>query len=305
MKFFIFFLNLLFYFSILSGYIVPEKLLICGVCKDVSFAMENNIKNIEELGKKFLDYQVIIYENNSEDNTAVLLTEWSNSNPKVITICEHVSSDKLGAREQNIARARNIVLSLARNSIYDDFKYLIMVDLDFIKPWPLREIIRTIRTPIEWDCVSANGTRYGRSYWDRYAYRSVKHPFGPELLGKWFWKNQKETRFKLNQKKWLPTYSAFGGLAIYKRSSIINFSYSGTPTEDLRTFYQKIILGIHPSNPEMKKYIELNGRKKNQIEFHPAYPVVCEHVTLHASMALSGKGKFFINPMMRMDYDRH
>ncbi|MFV0339465.1 MAG: hypothetical protein ACK5MA_02380 [Parachlamydiaceae bacterium] len=43
---------------------MPEKILICGVCKDVELAVGPSIRNIEKLGKRFQDYTVIIYENN-------------------------------------------------------------------------------------------------------------------------------------------------------------------------------------------------------------------------------------------------
>lgn len=281
-----------------------EKILICGVGKNVGKAVENTIKNIEALGDNFADYAVIIYENNSADNTAEQFRTWAQKNNHVVFFSQTLLQEYSSYREENIAIARNIVLSLARDPKYSDFRYLIMVDLDFLTPWPIREILETIRSPIEWDCVSANGIINRSYYYDRYAFRNEEFPFGPELLGEWFWSNLSKTQFNLTQDNWMPVYSAFGGLAIYKTASILPFSYSGTITEDLGNFYKQILLSLPKNNLHLRKHLRnTNKSQRNQSKA----PIIlnspcCEHVSLHASMALHGFGKFYINPKMCMYY---
>lgn len=94
------------------------KVLICGVCRDVEKAVLNSVNNIEELGSKFSDYAVIIYENNSKDHTADLFAIWAEKNPKVTFISEKLIEKHLPqSRPERIARARNIVLSCKRSKI--------------------------------------------------------------------------------------------------------------------------------------------------------------------------------------------
>src|SRR5437016_13480084 len=72
-----------------------KKVLICGVCKDVAKAIRNGIENIEATGERFKDYAVIIYENNSSDDTAKILEEWSKRNSRVVFITEKLSKEEL------------------------------------------------------------------------------------------------------------------------------------------------------------------------------------------------------------------
>lgn len=285
-----------------------NKILICGVCKDVEFAVSNTIENIENLGGCFSDYAVIIYENNSRDKTPQLFSNWCQKNPRVRFISEHLRRSSLKSREENIARARNIALSVAKEPAYDDFKYLLMVDFDFQTPWPIDEIVRTIELPFDWDCISANGiiNRNNSIYWDRYALRNAAYPFGPELLGEYWWVQQNSYPLVYPTAAGLiPVYSAFGGMAVYKRETVTKFHYSGTPTEDLTEYYRAIYLKEDKSNQQIKNYLDSNalGQKISFIPIIYKNLFCCEHVTLHASMAKNGFNKFYINPKMVMVYD--
>ena len=294
-----------------------QKILICGVCRDVESAVEYTIKNIETLGEQFSDYQVILYENNSKDNTAALLSEWAEKNHHVVFLSENLSKEELPpSRTEKIAKARNLVLNAARDPKYSEYEYLIMADLDFRTDWPIDEIIQTIHSKEEWDCVSSNALWRG-VYGDRYAFRDHNFPLGPELLGDYWTKRVGETWFTIHQQEWLPVYSAFGGLAIYKTRSILPFQYSGTVTDDLKKYYREIFRAAPKRDPEITKYLEIIKRQKiNNVSEVPIVfqhnipserpanyqPVTCcEHVTLHASMAIHGFGKFFINPKMKFD----
>lgn len=303
-----------------------KKVLICGVCKNVANALPNTIQNIEELGSNFKDYAVIIYENNSTDNTAGMLRNWVKRNSKVTLISENLTHDALQAsatsysfegspcRMEIIARARNIVLSHAKNEKYKSFDYVIMADLDFHKKWPIKEILKTVQKNTKWDCVASNGIAQDGSLFDRYAYRDKRFPFGPEILGEKWWQEQSECPLRLGDKKeWVPVYSAFGGLAIYKRDTIIQFTYSGKVTEELRKDCRKILRVLSPDAPHITKYKNVIGMtfvpliSALPIKFctnsgYSPFPVCCEHVTLHASMRLNGFGKIYVNPQMIMEY---
>ena len=303
-----------------------KKILICGVCKDVAKSVPNTICNIEKLGQKFKDYAVIIYENNSKDNTAILFKQWAARNNKVIFMSEMFTRRQLlegircrrdsgePSRMERIAIARNKTLAIAREKRFDDFDYVIMADLDFKKSWPLEAIVKTIEKGGDWDCVAANGLFRKDIYYDRFAFRDARFPLGPELLDKKWWKEIWKEPLRFTGSRWIPVYSAFGGLAIYKRKSIIPFSYVGYVTDDLKTCYKDIIASLSHSHMHLQKYRKLNGLPvslslaNTQVIFREnsqlyGFYTCCEHVTLHASMRLNGFGKIYVNPEMKLVYD--
>lgn len=299
---------------------LPQKILLCGVGKNVQGTLNHALSSMEELGSYFADYAILLYENNSTDRTPLILQERAAKNPKILFISETLRGKQLSsARTERIAHARNAVLALARRPEYRDFRYLLMADLDFDTLWPMEEILKTIDAEREWDCVAANGISPDGIYCDRYAFRGEQSPFGPELLGDLWWSELAFSHFHLEEKEeWIPVYSAFGGLAIYKTESILPFAYSGVVTEDLRQYYQHILLGLSFYSYPLQQYCKWALRKKFAkiseipVQFrentrweHPPYfrtPTCCEHVPLHAAMALHGFGKIYINPKMVVRY---
>lgn len=285
-----------------------QNVLICGVCRNVEYAVPNTIKNIEKLGSCFSNYNVIIYENNSTDQTVNLLSQWTKTNPRVNFVSETIKQKNYAKlREYYIAKARNIVLAIARHPYYDPFKYLIMVDLDFITPWPIEEIVKSIEQPFEWDCISANGIRNNNngSYYDRYAFRDHSYPLGPELLGKPWWPSMNGSPIYFSSGNgFIPVYSAFGGLGIYKKDIITKYQYSADVNDALRYYYQRILGETDKSNNQLWEYANLIHH--NNVSNLPVIfceQKCCEHVTLHAAMANDGHDKFYINSNMVFTYN--
>ncbi len=293
-----------------------EKVLICGICKNVSKPLSSTIQNIEILGECCADYAVLIYENNSKDDTVEQLVQWAQNNSKVYLQTEYIPKEQLPlSRTEKIARARNKVLQMAKDPKFKQYRFLIMADMDLQCAWPIEEIMQTINSPIDWDSVSANGLLAGKDYRDRYAFRDKKFPFGPELLGEKWWEDLNQSWFQLKESRWIPVYSAFGGLAIYKTATILRYNYSGTTTQDLEKYYRRIASKLPRHHPELLKYLQLNkiqNRDPLVILFRPntflehpenyAPVTCCEHITLHASMAVHGNHRFYINPKMKLYY---
>lgn len=337
----------LFYFLILSVGLfgIEERVVICGVARDVAGSLSNMIKTIEDLGGLFSDYRVIVYENDSKDETPLLLYEWMQRNSKVFVSSEVTSNveyvnltwDGVGNRPERIARARNIVLERALSKEYARFPYLIWIDMDFGKPFSFEGIIETFQKTSEWDAVFANGVDKKGRYFDWFAFRDKKYPIGPELLGNSWWdmvaKEKKQLRFKKTG-AWHPVYSAFGGLGIYKKSSIQNCRYDAVVTKDLSCFVQRLlkeknwlIQRYHKRNQKLLHYIRIPCEPKSNLpriqnlqtaillgsDVHTPvwrmnsgvcqYPATCEHVPFHASMILQGHDKLFINPRIILDYE--
>jgi glycosyltransferase involved in cell wall biosynthesis len=321
---------------------IQDKVLICGICRNVEKSVANDIASIEKLGSHFSDYRVIIYENNSSDKTAELMRAWAEANSKVLFLSENLTRQqaldaspmKVVERLVLIARARNKVLDVIMREEYEDYKYVILADLDFRDPWDIANIIDTIQNPEhEFDAVFANGS------YDLLAFRSEEFPIGYELLGKPYWSLINGTRASTFFKKifdkdspWTQVYSAFGGVGIYKREAMKGCRYSATVTKDLERClieWVKIPNGflLKEYQEMLTKYPILDITTEHLYKLHPSYtpigmrlfnqhglgqiayfscktfqslPCTCEHVTFHASMLLKGSNKIFINPRIRV-----
>ena len=326
---------------------IQEKVLLCGICKNVESALPRTIQILEQVGTLFQDYRVIVYENNSSDKTPLLLQEWAKRNPKVDLQCDFIKPSDIATtiinhkqdgkfcHVEEIARARNVVLDKAMSKTYEEYKYIIWMDMDF-KLFPnfdgFREIFSSTQ---EWDAVFAYGVDPTNTYWDWYAFRDHVFPIGSELLGNDWWYMQKYCQLKPTD-KWYPVYSAFGGCGVYKKSSIVGCRYSGIVTEDLEKLAKKIIKeGTRTHHPQIMNYLKGLKKLKQIINipfaqstlpniknphigitlgkhdepviwrmsfFYYQYPSVCEHVTFHASMIMNGHNKLFINPRLLFRY---
>lgn len=316
---------------------INEKILICGVAKKIAKAVPTTISLVNDLGSRFLDYKVIIYENNSADNTVELLNAWAKNDPHVIFMTEKLSSSRFKKesdmqivhRIEKLARARNIVLDIASRPCFDDHKYIIWMDLDFIEPWSVDAVVETIINPEhDFDAVFA-GSNY-----DTFALRTSKWPIGFELLGQSFTDTYGQIMyhgFDLKESdSWEKVYSAFGGIGIYKRDAIIGSRYSAIVTKDLDdciTHWLKNSENIDPTFQSAytamlssksifpiesllldraSKFPEVFGAKPKNFQNiyfsctpNSTYPWTCEHVTLHASMAKQGFDRLYVNPKIK------
>ncbi len=252
---------------------IPEKVLICGVCKDVAKRLPRTIKIMEHIGSLFEDYRIIVYENNSSDKTPILLQRWARKNSRVSYQSEKLSREELNAiiinvndkgeffRPELIARARNIVLGKALSKAYEGFDTLIWMDMDFVLAPDYEGIVEVFQEKREWDAVLAYGIDPKGIYWDWYAFRDDVYPLGSELLGNRWWAIDKNFS-PSPQDDWFPVYSAFGGCGIYKKSSVIDCRYSALVNEDLESIAKRII-DAQAKNPLVIEYLAgLDNTKK-------------------------------------------
>jgi hypothetical protein len=316
---------------------IHEKVLICGVARDVESSLPKTIRIIEDLGKKFTDYTVLVYENNSQDNTPQLLKNWSNKNSKVKCFSEVISDedyskiivnktwDKRFYRPERIAYARNKILDHIEKDKFNDFKFVIWIDMDFRKKPIMDGLKEAFDRKKEWDAIFCYGVDSHGKYFDWFALRDDNYPVGPELLSDDWWSFEKKLKLNTSQ-NWHPVYSAFGGMGIYKRDAIKGCRYSAVVTEDLDCLYSRIIKnGKVNSNYFIRSYFDKNqgvdssflslsdASLKESPYGHPYslyfsdlkwrmnsgvsyFPVVCEHVTFHASMIKNGYNRLYINP---------
>jgi len=99
------------------------NVIFAGTCKNI----ENMLIHIDVCGNKFNSYKLIIYENDSTDNTRNLLIK--NKKDNYLYIFEDNVTEPL--RTIRLANGRNKILNKVREiNTYNTYQYLIMIDLD-------------------------------------------------------------------------------------------------------------------------------------------------------------------------------
>lgn len=173
------------------------KVIICGVVKNVELVIDKNIKYAIETGNLFEKFKIVIYENNSTDNTKDLLHSYDN-NKNIKIICENIENfDKKQnnkiwtytevtgsdhpCRIEHICNARNKLLEEINKPEYDEYTHVIVIDFDS-NGWDIKGILNSFMIEDKWDAIFANSSEY----YDYYALRLPIFPFGPEIIGEFF-----------------------------------------------------------------------------------------------------------------------
>lgn len=298
------------------------KVIICGIVQNVEKKIIYNLENVKNLGKFFTDYRVVIYENNSTDNTKKILSNYSDDKFNIImenidikkensTIWAYtkITGSDHSCRIENISKARNKVIEEINKEIYKDFDIVIWIDLDG-NGFDLESIIESVNIVFNQNIILfANSPQY----YDYYALRTINinHLFGPEIIGDLFWNrlniiSRSFNNLLSNQNgKLYEVLSAFNGIGVYPKKIFLNKKYDFIVNEDIKDIYRKNIAKNDVNN--FDKLIQNDctkfpgGIMDNNIVWknNSGYdkPVVCEHVALNFSLIKDGY-KLYINPNM-------
>ena len=252
------------------------NVIFAGCARNVEKCIKTNLDHINACGAKFKSFQLIIYENDSTDNTRTILNEAKKDNYHYI-FEDNVTEP---ARTVRLAHGRNQIIAKMRElDTYGVYHYLIMMDLDNINS--SGSFIDSIETCFDyetddWDVLTANQTG---GYYDLWALRYSEIIDGDFWKDKYYKEEIEETQriiivpqLILPQDTLIEVDSAFGGIAIYKISSI----------------------------PEDAKYV---GKYPDDKPYDHVCPIKdisdynqkCEHVDFHESIRNHG-GKIFVNP---------
>lgn len=242
---------------------LPIKLAIVGAAKNVASNLnEFLIDNIKLLKTMAIDVEIIIAENDSVDGTKEIFQNELGANvvtgdSKYFHDVEKTFSLDL-RRIQNIARARNWYLEELEKNPPD---YVIVMDLDEVNKEMSFDYIYQIlkgETNPGWSAIfSTQPCAY-----DIYAMETEKtintvnwFPEGKFAGYRYFMKFTTYASLvfdhnihKFDEHGRIKTYSAFGGLGIYKYSSIGDCRYDETPLKCEHVNFNKCISG--------KKYID-------------------------------------------------
>lgn len=309
------------------------KILIAGVGKNIETSIPS-IKKSFDLFKEndvITDVRLVIYENNSNDNSKLLLQNMADEDPEhvevlsenfsdeeLLQVCKATTLENKPCRMELISNARNRLLEMIENEKYDDFEYVIMMDLDNVYVLPVSKICSILSQKQDFDAMICKGIWRDGGMYDLYSYRDEHFLFGPEIIMDYFWDmNYLNTikKYVHNRKGCIPVYSAFNGMAILKKESIKGIRYSAIPTKTLDKFYRRFKNKI-PNLPEIfhthvlgvLKAILLFGNDKNAILYNNNtghnYPVVCEHVPFFLEMRERGFNKIVLNTELVWPWNR-
>ena len=243
---------------------------ICGVARNCARSIERDIRTLLRAAALFKKVQVLVVESDSSDDTLALVQALGAQNGKVRGIGLGSLRERHPKRTERIALARNACLDeLASNPLYAAASHMIMVDLDGMCRHLTGEALAScwaVGAP-PWDVCGANQGDYYYDVW------TIRHPqWCPgdawrehELLVPVLGVTAADEVALFSRmvhiaptRPWIEVDSAFGGLAIYRRSAIGAARYVG---------------------------LDAQGRE------------VCDHVGLHLSMRAAGR-RIFINPAL-------
>jgi|MDSY01.1.fsa_nt_gb hypothetical protein len=145
---------------------IAHRLVIAGIVRDGLPALPRMRRSLEALGDLFLDYRIVIVENDSTDGTVEFLTDWAAENTRVRVdsrrLAELTPDGKLAKRPSHgfLADARNRYLDIITSSFardYSDFDLLAVVDLD-LKRIDLEGFRQSVQAWLDPSSVAAAAT---------------------------------------------------------------------------------------------------------------------------------------------------
>lgn len=245
-----------------------SRVVICGCARDVAEHLPRVFANgIYPIAKLFYDYRIVIFENDSQDETLNILSEMQIKDSKFILLTERGLDHQLKSRTKRLAYARNRYLEYVHTR-FPHFDYLIVLDMDD-HPVENREVqaekIRLIFDMRErWDALSI-GSPF---YYDIWALRSKEYPHNCWNVNhphEFVDRAKKEMRTKIKGMKkneLLEVDSSFNGITFYYLPKTTHCLYDGENKE-----------------PVVKT-------KRD-----------CEHVAFHRDMKAKHDAKIMISPL--------
>lgn len=224
-----------------------KKIVICALARNISSVFNKTYKKLEFIGKQFNNYKIVIFENDSSDNSRSLIRGWTTRNNNVILLdCCHMNSCNchlkkkegysLGQLSQkrisNMAMYREVYLDYVKKN-YNHYDYMLVMDFDLDGNTNIEGLFYNLSYP-GWDAIFINGQvsipgTFGQilAPYDAMAYVSIKDDYEHNISLFKLIRNYIEMKYYTHNNKMMPVKSAFNGYGLYKIKSIMNTSYLG------------------------------------------------------------------------------
>jgi hypothetical protein len=264
-----------------SNNLSESTIIVCGIVRDCGKNLKKNIATINQVCDLAKNYHVVIFENDSVDNTKQIVTNWANERKNVhisLNDFHTVTIPKKQSAVNPVFSASRIEKMASYRNYYFDYiekenlpgDYVIVVDMD-VKKIDVNGIVNSFAVRYDWDAITANGTsrsfssKFRKRYHDTYALVACGQENIPQSE-KSIVEAQYQWAFLKPGMPMIMVASAFGGLAIYKRDAIKNCRYGVLLNED------------------------------EKVESR------AEHFFFHQQMKKNGYDKIYINPAMHVTY---
>jgi len=267
---------------------------ICGPVKNCAPYLPKVLENMEKIGALFDEYKILIYYDNSNDNTLDILKKYQLKNPNLLL---YVNKNKpTPYRTHNIAIARNTCLNYIKQNS-EKYPFFIMMDCDDVNCKEINtDILKKYLHRNDWDGLSFNTYPKYYDIWGLSIYpfcfsynhfeNNVKNYY---IIQEFMNKTLKEA---LDKNKLVSCISSFNGFSIYRTNKFLNTYYDGRVRLDL---IPKCNLDIHKkaanSNLVYKKYYKPDGTI-NVDGVHED----CEHRAFHIQARQKSGAKILISP---------
>lgn len=234
---------------------LPVHMIWVGIVRDIDVLLKRNLEHIMALSEEcFTSYHVYLYENDSTDNTRLILEEYAQRYPEVLTVrCDTLHEELAvshGAhsltRFEKMAQFRNVYVQYLRTLSTSDTDCVAVMDWDHITGISRDSLMVIGEITEPWDMLGANSVQYVQyrfarlsflwrhhlTYYDVLSYRDVnncrvENHSGPVHKGAVVPK----PTFDMEDDSLVPVTAAFGGLAIYKKEVFDHCQYSGYDCE--------------------------------------------------------------------------
>jgi glycosyltransferase involved in cell wall biosynthesis len=228
-----------------------SRIIFVGISRDNGDDVNTVLTYIKITASYFLDYRIIIFENDSKDNTLQTLERFRANDPKLVIISKSFKNVRRRASMKFLGDARNFYINEMRKPEYDTFDYVMMVELDLSYGWDVRSVIEPFSKVHRWDVSCANGISdsYFEMY-DKFAFRRDKDNRTDVVLGQNdfsnlidYWEGylpSKKFFFKPTEDI-LPVKSCFGGLVLYKKKIIGDCVYDSIKSDCEHVLFHECI----------------------------------------------------------------
>lgn len=239
-----------YYAACRRGYasMADSRVAITGLARNIGRVLPVTIQRIENLGRCFADYRVVVYENDSTDDTRLELARWSRGNRRVHLVTE-VLADPVNPTTRCLARAARMARYRRRcqEEVLEQcgsFDAAIVIDFDIQGGFSIDGIASTFGHT-DWDFVGANGLICRRDglrmnalrQYDTWALR-----FDTDLTPL----STREAAMYVYDRgaPLVPVTCCFGGLGIYAMEAYAAGGYSEDDLEHA-TFHRSMIAAGH------------------------------------------------------------
>lgn len=232
---------------------LSSKIVITGLARNIANRINKNLRNCRLLGSYFSDYKIIIFENDSTDDTREIIKHVMKLDENVKLVESKVFPDcKLKfpilynygvvhrERIRKMAFYRNICHHFIYKN-YSDYDYVIVLDLDVEGDLPILKILESISNTDEWSAIGANGRSpipgtfgYMDTMYDAMAFcenekdveksKYENHYSFLTVMYKYF--RMMSVTIRNCKTRYKQVISTFNGLCIYKLKDIHNLFYT-------------------------------------------------------------------------------